>query len=547
MPTLALLNMNADNTPVASLEDDVVISPRGKAITPIVVPEYGEVQIDSNGNAILPFDFLPGVIDQLPANWFYATYPYFKFFDREQRNLSDAVTTTNELTTANPDNVNKWKNLVQRMFVERFKEEGRYHYGLEIGRMALNDGYRYEGEKENGRSADTTELAMKLIFNTVSPDLITKGLIGSLIALVWKWLYVPNLEGNNQWVKDSLAKFFEIQDARVVLSDHTKSGKRVHSVVKMFKKYGTQSAIRTFKSHQLRKWGFTIEVNKYMQKDGTMPPCEEWERWSVHNIEAYLDKRTRNMMRRNGGFDFCVKHSNGDVNHGMMFSGDLQDTVQKALNYGCDKRKIMSNLRDMIEKVERGGIKPFAGSTQNIITYGDDTVEPIATGRKMRKDNSNLVDSTYGADIDNLNCADMNTNDLLDYSLGSLEEDVGKDWAAGAASPVWKSPRRGKEVSPVRPVEEVIVSGNEKIVRNEVSTPKETGTQPRKSRNTTPQYDYTRGGTPPRKSMNKNNSRQEDGSAKNKNEIHEKMKAISVKNKKVRVIVRTMYQIREFC
>ena len=49
------------------------------------------------------------------------------------------------------------------------------------------------------------------------------------------------------------------------------------------------------------------------------------------------------------------------------------------------------------------------------------------------------------------------------------------------------------------------------------------------------------------KSMNKNNSRQEVGSAKNKNEIQEKMKAISVKNKKVRVIVRTMYQIREFC
>ena len=47
--------------------------------------------------------------------------------------------------------------------------------------------------------------------------------------------------------------------------------------------------------------------------------------------------------------------------------------------------------------------------------------------------------------------------------------------------------------------------------------------------------------------MNTNNSRQEDGSAKNKNEIQEKMKAIGVKNKKVRVIVCTMYQIRAFC
>ena len=86
-----------------------------------------------------------------------------------------------------------------------------------------------------GRQADTVEL----LFDKIAPPLLEEG----------NWVYVPNLEGNIQWVKEALvlANFFSIDDARVVLSDKMVGGVRVHSVVKMFKKYGTQSAICTLK------------------------------------------------------------------------------------------------------------------------------------------------------------------------------------------------------------------------------------------------------------------------------------------------------------
>ena len=114
-------------------------------------------------------------------------------------------------------------------------------------------------------------------------------------------MHVPNLECNNRLVKEGLCEFFKLHDARVVLSDDIPKGKRVHSVVKQFKKYATQSALRTLKNHQKKEWGFAIEVNRYQNKDGFMPPCEEGESWSIHNIEGYLEKKVRNMMRRNRG------------------------------------------------------------------------------------------------------------------------------------------------------------------------------------------------------------------------------------------------------
>ena len=71
-------------------------------------------------------------------------------------------------------------------------------------------------------------------------------------------------------------------------------------------------------------------------------------------------------MRRNGGYDFCVRHCGGELNYGRMFSSDLQDTVQKALNYGCEKQEVLKKLHDMIETVEGGVIVTLAESTKNV-------------------------------------------------------------------------------------------------------------------------------------------------------------------------------------
>ena len=261
---------------------DNTIAERGEmtavGVTEVIVPDYGEITLDKEGRAHLPYDFLPTLVDKLPEEWYYATYSWFKYFDNTQRDATGKhVRAPSGLATVGPENVNKWKQFVKRMFVKRFKEEGRFRYGMEMGKMIARDSMQYSDTRTAGRRADTVDLAMKLLFNEIAPPLLEEGNLAKLISYVWKWVYVPNLEGNIQWVKEGLADFFGIGGVRVVLSDQTMGGMRVHAVVKMFKKYGTQSAIRTLKNFEIKRWGFTIEVGKYVRKDGTMPPCAESE------------------------------------------------------------------------------------------------------------------------------------------------------------------------------------------------------------------------------------------------------------------------------
>jgi len=105
----------------------------------------------------------------------------------------------------------------------------------------------------------------------VAPELFATDNIAKLVALSYKWFHVPNLEGNNPWVKEGLGAYFAQKGALVKLSGMMTEGKRTHSIIRMFKKYGTENAIRTFNNNQVKEWGFTIEVKKYKEKDGKLP------------------------------------------------------------------------------------------------------------------------------------------------------------------------------------------------------------------------------------------------------------------------------------
>ena len=136
--------------------------------------------------------------------------------------------------------------------------------------MAILDGIWSE-EKKGGRRAETPKLAQRVFFRTVAPELLANDSIGKLISFAYKWMHVLNLEGNNRWVNNGLEAFFKQQGAKVTLSDQMTDNKRSHSILKIFNKYGTQSSIHTFKNHQRKIWGFTIEINKYKDRDGTFP------------------------------------------------------------------------------------------------------------------------------------------------------------------------------------------------------------------------------------------------------------------------------------
>ena len=191
---------------------------KGKVLVPEDIPTYGEIKEDTSGSAIVPCNFLPAIIEKLPDDWYYRTYPYYKYFDKNQRDCDGKVTASTELSTANPSNVKKWRVLMRSIFGDTFKEEGKYRYGLEVGRMAMMDGIQCGGAR-GGRSPDTSNLAMSVLFGDLTTELLSRDAIGQLIAYGFKWIHVPNLEGNSQWVKDALGAYFRQLGAKVALSD----------------------------------------------------------------------------------------------------------------------------------------------------------------------------------------------------------------------------------------------------------------------------------------------------------------------------------------
>ena len=134
-------------------------------------------------------------------------------------------------------------------------------------------------------------------------------------------------------------------------------GKHTHLIIRMFTKYGTQSAIRTFKNDQVKEWGFAIEVNKYKEKDGTLPPYQEEESLTAHNVESYLDETTKNMMCRNGSFESLVRHNNAPCGVGSVFTSDVRQAVRRALSHGCPQYEVVNRLETVTN--EFNGIPGF--------------------------------------------------------------------------------------------------------------------------------------------------------------------------------------------
>ena len=450
-------------------EGALIMSSRSAVVT---VPDYPLVQTDEEGNAILPSNFLPAMVDKLPDDWFIQTYNYFPYFDRNQRDRNGEVYVPPSLRTANTANVKKLKELAVCILDKSFKDEGRYHYGLEIGRMSEADGHKCEGRK-NARRCETPDLAQKVLFEQVAPALIKEDKLGELVSYAWKWFHVPNLEGNNGWVKYGLQQFFTLHDARVILADEMMAKQRVHSIATLFKKYGTQSSIRTFKTNQMKNWKFVVEVNKYRKNDGLFPEAGEGENWSAHNIEGYLTDKIRRMMRRNGGFEFLIRHTDTTWDYGKLLSSDLQDAVNRAIRRDVDKAEVMNRMIAVAKSVKGGLVAACDDSPAKKVVH---TPETLGLSDKYEEDLKNLrIGAADFAEDDGA----LGIGDIIE----GLEKVDNRSWASGPATPA-----KGDERTPGTPGSEAAVrDGSGKKVPFSPTLP-----SPRRSpRNKGPHKDMT--------------------------------------------------------
>ena len=319
--------------------------------------------MSSDGNAILPHDFLPAHPEKLPEDWFYGTIGYWRYFDQTQRDKLGNVSAPPHLSLPTPDNVKKWQAKAMSVFGSTFHETGKYCYGMEMGRLAGIEGHELEGVGV-APAVSSIENVQDMLFERVAPKLFAEDNIDRVVATSWMTVYVPCLENNIQWLKDGFNDYAKTIGAKVELSEVMEAGKRVHSIIKLFKKYATQSGIRMFKNRQLKQWKFTIEVTKSRNRDGSLPNCDEGESWSLHQIEAYLDDTTKRMMCRNGRFEFLVKHVQSADRAGSVFTSNVREAAHRALQNGCGKEELeqrLINLRNLVRRMPADGKVLAAG------------------------------------------------------------------------------------------------------------------------------------------------------------------------------------------
>ena len=126
----------------------------------------------------------------------------------------------------------------------------------------------------------------------------------------------------------TLELYWRLLGAKVELSSTMVNGQRVHSIVKLFKKYGTQSTLRKLKIWQEKKLGWVLETNKYRSKNGTLPSLDPGERWTEHNVDAYIPEDIKRMMNRHGKCVFLVKHLQSRHGTGAVFTSSVREASQ---------------------------------------------------------------------------------------------------------------------------------------------------------------------------------------------------------------------------
>ena len=169
---------------------------------------------------------------------------------------------------------------------------------------------------------------MRYLFKTIAPELMQNNCITELIALAFKWMYVPTLESNNKWLLQGMANYFHTKGAKVVLSTNVFGHKRQHSVMQIFKKYATQSHLGNFRKKQRKEWNFLVEVSCSRDKHGSLPCCKTNETWADHDISCYLAEKIKMMMCRNGKYNLLVRHFDSNVSVENVFANELGQTVQ---------------------------------------------------------------------------------------------------------------------------------------------------------------------------------------------------------------------------
>ena len=90
-----------------------------------------------------------------------------------------------------------------------------------------------------------------------------------------------------------------------------------------------------------------------------MPSLDPGERWTEHNVDAYIPEDIKRMMNRHGKCVFLVRHLQSRHGAGAVFTSNVREAAQRALHCGCGKEELerrLASLRGLIAGMEADAV-----------------------------------------------------------------------------------------------------------------------------------------------------------------------------------------------
>ena len=249
-----------------------------------------------------------------------------------------------------------WKEFgTNYLFGDDFREEMKLAYSKLVVAKALEDGFRYNANQEGmgGQNPLTFQHVESILFSGCVKTMISNDRITEIVACVFKWMYASNLESTSHlWIREAISCYFARCGMKVVLSTVNLSKAREHSVVRSTKKAATQSFLNGFKKSSMKEWGFSIEIDKTLNKDKTYP--DDSHKCTTHDVTHFLSIKIKKRMCRSGGTTLLDRHNNVP-NPLFTMTERIHSNMTCALRMGCPLTAVVARVMNLVDKLQTYG------------------------------------------------------------------------------------------------------------------------------------------------------------------------------------------------
>jgi hypothetical protein len=329
--------------------------------------------------AIIPSNIIPTQSPgALTGVWAQRVYPYFAYLDKSQRDESNQVCATSELVDSNDMNSARFLKWVKEEFVGRsFRLAMMKAFDDKVASAAHNDGFEW-----NHQVPKTAKHVQNILFSNKILGWLKDGRSHMVMSYLVSWFYCFTFQhGMDYWVESAIMNYFKMNDMRVILGDPTANKTRQHCMIRLAKKFATNSFLTSLRVSCLKLWGRTLEIGVRVGQDEKPP--DDSGTYELADLSVYLSPDIMKIIHRNGGAKFWIKHQ-----HPVSRKNDTDVRFRNviwfgAMGCGMTREQIQSSMtRELNSRFGGPEDNPRGNDQTDLPQCGDRDgarSEPIAT------------------------------------------------------------------------------------------------------------------------------------------------------------------------